>query len=109
MLFRAKDEHVFRFDGSDPSPVWASYREEEYVEEGASSDGIPAAQVFDEFRGPEGRRVLCDGGLLQSDRRHPTAERARITAGLVHDFDCRLAGSAPRRVGSGAAPGPSSG
>lgn len=92
-LVRVQDEYMFFYSGSSSDRTIISYWQagEEYVEDVAAGYGIPVAQVFDAFHGPDGVAVPCDEGLLQDDCDHPTAEGARVMANLLRELGYELA------------------
>ena len=59
---------------------------QEYLEETAARYGIPVAQVYDEFMGPDGTDDPQDRGLVMTDQRHPTEEGAQLIAEMLHDL-----------------------
>jgi lysophospholipase L1-like esterase len=59
---------------------------QEYLEETAARYGIPVAQVYDEFMGPDGTDDPQDRGLVMTDQRHPTKEGAQLIAEMLHDL-----------------------
>lgn len=59
---------------------------EEYLEQVAAEYGIPVAQVFDAFHGPDGTSIPCDQGLLQADCLHPAPDGYLLMATLLHDL-----------------------
>ena len=64
---------------------------QEYLEDIAAGYGIPVAQVYDEFMGPDGTDDPQDRGLVLSDQRHPTPEGAQLIAKMLHDLGYDLA------------------
>ena len=59
---------------------------QEYLEVTAAKHGIPVAQVYDEFMGPDGTNDPQDRGLVMTDGRHPTKEGAQLIAEMLHDL-----------------------
>ena len=59
---------------------------QEYLEETAARYGIPVAQVYDEFMGPDGTDDPQDRGLVMTDQRHTTEEGAQLIAEMLHDL-----------------------
>jgi lysophospholipase L1-like esterase len=70
-------------------PYWAEAQH--YVEDVASEYGIPVAQVFDDFMGPDGTENPEVAGLVTGDGVHPTADGAQRIADLIHDLGYDLA------------------
>jgi lysophospholipase L1-like esterase len=64
---------------------------QEYLAETAARYGIPIAQVYDEFMGPDGTDDPQDRGLVSTDQRHPTKAGAQLIAKLIHDLGYDLA------------------
>jgi len=65
---------------------------QEYLEEAAAKYGIPVAQVYDEFMGPDGTDDPQDRDLVLSDQRHPTKAGAQLIAEMLHDLGYDHAG-----------------
>ncbi|MGD2043355.1 MAG: hypothetical protein PVJ28_06855 [Acidimicrobiia bacterium] len=63
------------------NPYWKAGMD--YVEESAARYGIPVAQVYDEFMGPEGTDDPYLKGILGEDQLHPNAEGAALIADLL--------------------------
>ena len=59
---------------------------QEFFTATAAEYGIPTAQVFDEFMGPDGTGDPYVKGLLASDRLHPSEAGALLVAELIHDL-----------------------
>jgi lysophospholipase L1-like esterase len=94
-LIRAID--VYQMDVADRKAagtlnVTIPYMEEaqEAFEEIAATYGIPVAQVYDEFMGPDGADDPRDRGLL-SDQRHPSEAGSLLIAEMLHDLGYDLA------------------
>lgn len=66
------------------NPYWKAGMD--YVEESAARYGIPVAQVYDEFMGPEGTDDPYLKGLLGEDQLHPNAEGAALIAELLDEL-----------------------
>jgi hypothetical protein len=66
------------------NPYWKAGMD--YVEESAARYGIPVAQVYDAFMGPEGTDDPYLKGLLDEDQMHPNAEGAAVMADLLNQF-----------------------
>jgi hypothetical protein len=66
------------------NPYWKAGND--YVEESAARYGIPVAQVYDAFMGPEGTDDPYLKGLLDEDQMHPNAEGAAVMADLLNQF-----------------------
>ncbi|NNG15945.1 MAG: hypothetical protein HKM89_05630 [Gemmatimonadales bacterium] len=64
---------------------------QEYLEVTAAQHGIPVAQVYDAFMGPDGTNVPQDAGLVMSDARHPTEVGSLLIAQMLHDLGYDLA------------------
>jgi hypothetical protein len=60
------------------NPYWKAGMD--YVEESAARYGIPVAQVYDAFMGPDGTDDPCVKGLLDDDQLHPNAEGVAMMA-----------------------------
>ena len=58
----------------------------DYVEESAARYGIPVAQVYDAFMGPDGTDDPYLKGLLDDDQLHPNAAGAALMADLLDQF-----------------------
>lgn len=63
------------------NPYWKAGMD--YVEESAARHGIPVAQVYDEFMGPDGTDDPYAKGLLLDDQLHPNAKGAALIADLL--------------------------
>lgn len=62
-----------------------------HTQEVAAEYGIPAALVWDDFMGTDGEIPnLVEGGLVETDGIHPTAEGAQRIADLYHDLGYEL-------------------
>lgn len=59
---------------------------QQYLEQTAAEYGIPVAQVYDEFMGPDGTDDPQDRGLVHSDQRHLTTAGAELVAEMLHDL-----------------------
>ena len=66
------------------NPYWKAGMD--YVEESAARYGIPVAQVYDEFMGPEGTDDPYVKGLLGEDQLHPNTEGAALIADLLDEL-----------------------
>lgn len=63
------------------NPYWKAGMD--YVEKSAARYGIPVAQVYDEFMGPDGTDDPYVKGLLLDDQLHPNAKGAALIADLL--------------------------
>jgi lysophospholipase L1-like esterase len=95
-LIRALDVYMLHVEDSLASGtphIVNPYLQEtqEYLEEAAATYGIPVAQVYDEFMGPDGTNDPQDRGLVKSDQRHPTQAGAQLIAEMLHDLGYDLA------------------
>jgi len=59
---------------------------QEFFAETAAKYGIPTAQVFAEFNGPDGTDDPQDRRLIGIDRVHPNEAGALLIAELIHDL-----------------------
>jgi hypothetical protein len=59
---------------------------QQYLDHTAGEYGIPVAQVYAEFMGPDGTDDPQDRGLVMSDQRHPTAKGAQLIAEMLNDL-----------------------
>lgn len=66
------------------NPYWKAGMD--YVEESAARYGIPVAQVYDAFMGPDGTDDPYLKGLLDDDQLHPNAAGAALMADLLDQF-----------------------
>ncbi|MCL1692951.1 MAG: hypothetical protein M3096_04640 [Actinomycetia bacterium] len=66
------------------NPYW--FEAQEFFAETAAKYGIPTAQVFAEFMGPDGTNDPQDQGLIATDQMHPTEAGAILIAQLIHDL-----------------------
>lgn len=66
------------------NPYWQEAQE--FFAETAANYGIPTAQVFAEFNGPDGTDNPQDRGLLATDRVHPSEAGVLLIADLIHDL-----------------------
>ena len=66
------------------NPYWKAGND--YVEESAARYGIPVAQVYDAFMGPDGTDDPYVKGLLDDDQLHPNAEGAALMADLLDEL-----------------------
>jgi lysophospholipase L1-like esterase len=66
------------------NPYWKAGMD--YVEESAARYGIPVAQVYDAFMGPNGIDDPYVKGLLDDDQLHPNAEGAALMTDLLDEF-----------------------
>jgi hypothetical protein len=66
------------------NPYWKAGMD--YVEESAARYGIPVAQAYDAFMGPEGTDDPYLKDLLDEDQMHPNAEGAAVMADLLNQF-----------------------
>ena len=71
------------------NPHWQEAQE--FFAETAAKYGIPTAQVFDEFMGPDGTDDPQDRGLIASDKLHPSEAGALLLAELIYDLGYDLA------------------
>ena len=95
-LIRAIDVYMLHVGDSHASGtlhILNPYLQEtqEYLEETAAKYGIPVAQVFDEYMGPDGTDDPQDRGLVMADQRHPTEAGAQLIAEMLHDLGYDLA------------------
>ena len=66
------------------NPYW--HEAQEFFAETAAKYGIPTAQVFAEFMGPDGTDDPQDRGLIATDQAHPSEAGAILIAELIHDL-----------------------
>ena len=66
------------------SPLWR--QSQEYVEKAAARYGIPVAQVFDEFMGPDGTGIPEQKGLVSADGIHVTAAGSELIAQMIREL-----------------------
>jgi hypothetical protein len=66
------------------TPYWQEAQE--FFVETAAEYGIPTAQVFDEFDGPDGTDDPQDRGLIAVDGLHPSEAGALLIAETIHDL-----------------------
>jgi len=66
------------------NPYWKAGMD--YFEESAARYGLPVAQVYDAFMGPEGTDDPYLKGLLDDDQMHPNAEGAAVMADLLDEL-----------------------
>ena len=66
------------------NPYWQEAQE--FFAETAAKYGIPTAQVFTEFNGPDGTDDPQDRGLMWSDRLHPSEAGVLLIADLIYDL-----------------------
>jgi hypothetical protein len=66
------------------NPNWKAGMD--HVEESAARYGIPVAQVYDAFMGPDGTDDPYVKGLLDDDQLHPNADGAALMADLLDDL-----------------------
>jgi len=66
------------------NPYWQEAQE--FFAETAATYGIPTAQVFAEFNGPDGTDDPQDRGLIATDKVHPNEAGALLIADLIHDL-----------------------
>ena len=66
------------------NPYWQEAQE--FFAETAAKYGIPTAQVFDEFMGPDGTDDPNDRGLIAPDKAHPSEAGAILIAELIYDL-----------------------
>lgn len=66
------------------NPYWKAGMD--YVEESAARYGIPVAQVYDAFMGPDGTDDPYTKGLLDDDQLHPNADGAELMADLLNEL-----------------------
>ncbi|MBT8192416.1 MAG: SGNH/GDSL hydrolase family protein [Acidimicrobiia bacterium] len=66
------------------SPYWKAGMD--YVEKSAARYGIPVAQVYDAFMGPDGTDDPYLKGLYDEDHLHPNADGAALIAELLDGF-----------------------
>jgi len=96
VLIRVQDSYMFPTDGYTPETraIVLVYWEEAqtYLREVAGRLGIPVADVFDEFMGPEGTDNPEERGLVGVDHLHPTERGALLIAELLGDLGYSLAG-----------------
>ena len=52
----------------------------------ADAQGVPIAQVWDEFNGPDHTEDPVEKGYIASDGFHPSLEGAQVIADLLHDL-----------------------
>lgn len=71
------------------NPYWREAQE--FLEETAATYGIPVAQVYDEFMGPNGIDDPQDRGFVNADQMHPTEAGVLRIAELLHDLGYALA------------------
>ncbi len=64
------------------NPYWRDAQE--FLEETAAGYGIPVAQVYDEFMGPDGSDNPQDRGLVKADQLHPTEAGKLLMAEMLH-------------------------
>jgi hypothetical protein len=84
-LIRAVDGYGGAGDTSQvTSPYWQEARE--FFAETAATYGIPTAQVFAEFSGPDGTDDPQDLGLIGPDGMHPSEAGALLIAETIHDL-----------------------
>ena len=66
------------------NPYWQEAQE--FFAETAAKYGIPTAQVFAVFNGPDGTDDPQDRGLIWSDRLHPSEAGVLLIADLIYDL-----------------------
>ena len=66
------------------NPYWQE--SQEFFAATAAKFGIPTAQVFDEFNGPDGTNDPQDRGLIAADGLHPSEAGALLIAETIHDL-----------------------
>lgn len=71
------------------NPYWQ--QAQDFLEETAALYGIPTAQVYDEFMGPDHTDDPQERGLVMADQRHPTAAGAQLIAEMIRDLGFDLA------------------
>ncbi|MDJ0665036.1 MAG: hypothetical protein QNJ75_10765 [Acidimicrobiia bacterium] len=87
---RAMDYYVFTPGEDDEAtvertgPLWRA--SQEYVEMVAARYGIPVAQVFDEFMGPDGTGIPEQKGLVSADGVHTTAQGTELIAQMIREL-----------------------
>ncbi len=72
-------------------PLWRE--SQRYVERAAARYGIPVAQVFDEFMGPDGTDIPEQKGLVSADGVHTTAHGTELIAQMIRELGYEPAGS----------------
>lgn len=70
------------------NPYWQEAQN--FLDETAATYGIPVAQVYDEFMGPDGTDDPQERGLVMGDQRHPTAAGAELIAEMIRDLGYEL-------------------
>ena len=95
-MIRALDVYMLEVEETDALGklhILNPYLQEtqEYLEVTAAKHGIPVAQVYDEFMGPDGTDDPQDRGLVMPDGRHPTEEGSLLIAEMLHDLGYDLA------------------
>lgn len=95
-LIRALDVYMLEVEDTNALGklhILTPYLQEtqEYLEVTAAQHGIPVAQVYDAFMGPDGTNDPQDGGLVMSDARHPTEAGSLLIAQMLHDLGYDLA------------------
>jgi len=71
-------------------PYWEAAQA--FLEETSAGYGIPVAQVYEEFMGPDGTDDPQGRELVVADQRHPTQAGAQLIAEMIHDLGYDLAG-----------------
>lgn len=66
------------------NPYWKAGMD--YVEESAARYGIPVAQVYDAFMGPDGTDDPYIKGLIDDDQLHPNANGAALMADVLNEL-----------------------
>ena len=77
-------------------PLWRE--SQEYVERAAARYGIPVAQVFDEFMGPDGTDIPEQKGLVSADGVHTTAQGTELIAQTIRELGYEPVGGEPTDV-----------
>ena len=72
------------------NPYWQEAQD--FLEEAAAGYGIPVAQVYDEFMGPDGIDDPQDRGLVEPDGLHVTEAGGQLIAEMLRDLGYDLAG-----------------